>query len=331
MKYLNSSCLAGGCSGRLFTYEKETMEELMPSRDPEGNKGTFGKVLCIAGSVNMCGAALFCGKAALRMGAGMVRIFTREENRVIVQTAFPEALLSTYEVVKNASDCSTGREDTSGTEIQLRRKLAESLNWCDTITIGSGLGRDATAAYLVRILPSLISERSHIGSTGSEHRFRGLVIDGDAIRLIRCQNLYEAYSRAAESVPVVFTPHMAECADLLQTDMNTLRRNRARMIKSFADRMNCTIMCKDARTVIVSDFSDDTYINTSGNDGLATAGSGDVLCGMCAGILAQQAAPFEAACTAAFLHGRLAQLLSQSQSRASICASDLVEAIRLLR
>ena len=110
--------------------EKEILK-LLPDRPNRSHKGMFGKVLCIAGSVNMAGASYLCGYAALRTGAGLVRIFTREENRVILQMLLPEAILTTFSAEREAEE-----------------KLSEALDWADTVAIGPGLGKETWAAAL---------------------------------------------------------------------------------------------------------------------------------------------------------------------------------------
>ena len=305
-----------------FTYLGNSLKELLPGRDPSGNKGTFGKVLVIAGSRGVCGAAYLCTKAALRAGSGMARIYTQEFNREILQKMLPEAMCSTYGDVLSSGDLQT---------------LSKDLSWADVAAIGPGIGKGMEGrkllTHVLQYAAGLLEENSG--------RLRGLVIDADALRLIadsRSDNrqdsltpdLYDLLSRAGRRMPVIVTPHAAECAALLHTDLHALQQNRFLLLPEFAKAHHCVLLGKDARTLVAGWESSSLYLNTSGNDGLATAGSGDVLTGITAALLAQGMDGFEAACAAACLHGRLADLLLQTQSAGSIMASDLIDALTRL-
>ena len=146
----------------MFTFLKETAGDLLPARNPGGNKGTFGKVVLVAGRHNMCGAALLAGRACLSAGAGMVKIFTHESNRVIIQEELPEALLDTY------SDLDTPE--------QAAEKLRASLAWADIAAAGPGMGTDETGRALLGAVLDAVQAQ-----TGGP-RLWGLVLDADALR-----------------------------------------------------------------------------------------------------------------------------------------------------
>jgi len=167
----------------MFYYD-ESVKDLVPPRPLNGNKGTFGKVLVIAGSVNMAGAAVLAAKAAYRTGAGMVKVITPPENRVIIQEALPEALLGTIE------------------------NLEESLNWADVVLIGPGIGKEEEA---LRSLRRVLQERE-----------MPLVIDADALNLLAEQEeLQEALAvRAGETV---LTPHVGEFSRLTNERISVLK------------------------------------------------------------------------------------------------------------
>lgn len=305
-----------------FTYLGNSPDELLPKRAPSGNKGTFGKVLVIAGSRGVCGAAYLCTKAALRAGSGMARIYTQESNREILQKMLPEAMCSTYGDVLSGGDLQT---------------LSKDLSWADVAAIGPGIGRGREGLTL---LTHVLQYAAGL-SEEKNGRLRGLVIDADALRLIadsRSDNqqgapapdLYGLLAMAGKRMPVILTPHAAECASLLHTDLHALQQNRFVLLPEFARAHHCILLGKDARTLVAGCESPSLYLNTSGNDGLATAGSGDVLTGITAALLAQGEDGFKAACAAACLHGRLADLLLQTQSAGSIMASDLIDALTRL-
>lgn len=288
----------------MFTYRTETAQELLPARDGGGNKGTFGKVLVIAGSKGVSGACTMSARAVLRAGAGMVKVFTHEDNRVILQETVPEAM------------CRTWTED--GAFEDSRTALNADLGWADVAAIGPGLGTGERSRDLLVVVLDYAA-----GPAGK--RF-GLVIDADAVRLIEKYDLYEKLGAAGCASRVILTPHMAEGAALLRTCVSDLKADRFALSKEFADRYSCTLCLKDARTLIASPESAALYLNTSGNDGLSTAGSGDILTGVAAACLAQGMEAFPAACAASYLHGRAADRLTEggSMSRRSLMATDLL-------
>lgn len=297
----------------LFGYDTEKAGDLLPARSPAGNKGTFGKVLVVAGSRNMCGAALLCGTACARSGAGMVKIVTEECNRGIVQSAAPELLLDTWE----PSDFGDEKSRNA-----VFRRLSADLSWADTVVAGPGIGQGKAAGWLVAFILAWLAEKD----------FRGLVLDADAIRIIgKDPQLLSLAAKAGEHGPVVFTPHMAECAALLGMDVAALKKDWLPLLRQFADAHHCCILCKDARSAAAAFGEDRIYLNVSGNDGLSTAGSGDVLAGMTAAFLAQGMEAFPAACAASWLHGKAAEKLTKdgggSHNTRSLMAGDLVRAM----
>ena len=282
----------------LFIYDTEKAEDLLPARKASGNKGTFGKLLVIAGSVNVAGAALMCAESALRCGAGMVKVFTEEGNRSIIQTALPEAMMDTW----------TEEEDPSG-------RLDADLAWADVALIGPGIGKTKRMAGILKTV--LTSDR-----------IRGLVMDADAIRLIAEEDLYVRLKEAGLRMPVILTPHLAEFSALSGIPVRELAKNLPSYVKDFADRHHCVILCKDARSVAAGPGILPMYLNVSGNSGLAKAGSGDVLAGMCAAFLSQGMEAFPAACAASWLHGKAAELLTSEACQGtlrSLIATDLIK------
>ncbi len=261
--------------------------QLLPAREPAGNKGSFGKVLLIAGSVNMAGAAILAAKAAYRSGAGMVKVISSAENREILQTAVPEALF--------------------GTE----RELSAGMDWADVIAIGPGLGRDGRAAELLR----------QVLCRGE----RPTLIDADGLNLLSEQP--ELRRLLAESAgngrAVVLTPHVGELARLLGRSIAEIKEDLCRYGDSLAMELQAVVVAKDARTFICR-AGQPVCVNLSGNSGLATAGSGDVLAGMIAGLMAQDMDAYEAACTGAYIHGCLGDRVSGQYGEHACMAGDLV-------
>ena len=304
----------------VFTYRKEAPMSLLPKRRADGNKGTFGKILVIAGSRGVSGACTMSAQAALRMGAGMVRVFTHEDNRVILQETIPEAMCSTYSSLTKDSSGHAGRERTSSGDTfaeldsSVEQELLACLSWADAAVIGPGLGRSEGCRQLLAFV------LKHADALP-----RGLVIDADAIRLLaEGDGLYGELLSAGSRIPVILTPHPAECAALFHKTVSEVLANRFEWLPEFADRFHCTIAGKDARTLVASFGHTERYLNTSGNDGLATAGSGDVLTGIAAACLGFGMEGFAAAKAAVYIHGAAADALEEERSRRSIMATDLI-------
>lgn len=291
-------------------YFDETPTELLPVRKKNSNKGTYGKVLVIAGSKNMCGAAYFAATAAYRMGSGLVRILTAKENREILQRQIPEAVLTTYET----TDGDISEEDA--------KSIRESVAWASVIVLGPGLGMSAMSAKIVNyviceckvpllvdadglnIISRLISERvpEEEGVEGRIRYLSGLLPKG-----------------------TILTPHKKELSLLTGIPMADLVGCLIDSSAPCTYNNDLIYVKKDVRTIV--SFGNSDYINVSGNDGMATAGSGDVLAGIIAGLLAQGETPKMAAMSGCFLHGLAGDLAAKKKGPRSMLASDILEAI----
>ncbi len=287
----------------MYTYDTEKAADLLPPRRPDGHKGTFGKVLVIAGSRNMCGAALLCAESCARAGAGMVRLFTPECNRVIVQTRLPEMLLTTYD-----------EEDPMQASLQLR----EALVWADTAVIGPGLGRSAAAMSLLETLLRSAEEMPGL---------RGIVMDADALRLLASWDGYEKKLAARrQDLSLVLTPHLAEFAALRHTSVSVCRQDTEAQARALAAAARCVVICKDARTLVCDGNGGPAFLNTLGNSGMATAGSGDVLAGICGAFLAVCPDPVRAAAAAVLHHARSGDAAAARVGQQAMLAGDIRDA-----
>ncbi|MBS6195728.1 MAG: NAD(P)H-hydrate dehydratase [Clostridiales bacterium] len=272
----------------------------LPPRPQAGNKGTFGKVLIAAGSKNMSGAAYFAAKACLLSGAGMVRIFTPESNRVILQQQFPEAMLTTYEP-----------EEAKET---ILAKLEKARLWADVEAVGPGLGTSREAKWIL--------EEFFRGDAYDAHGKKPLVIDADGLNLLSVRmELLKNCKR-----PCILTPHMGEMTRLSGFTMEELKKEPEECLRSFQEKFPVITVLKDART-FTGIPGGNRFLNLTGNSGMATAGSGDVLTGMTAGLLAQKILPEQAAPLAVWLHGKAGDLAREKKGERSMTASDLLEAI----
>lgn len=286
--------LAGGDRFRKMksdTYQKtdEKILACLPERRKRSNKGTYGKVLCIAGSPDMAGAAYLCAWAAYRTGAGLVKILTPKENRVILQSLIPEALLGTF--------------DTDSMDFS---KVREALDWADTAAVGPGLGRESWAYELVR--------------TAYTEFQRPLVVDADGLN-----HLSEHRELLGERKgELILTPHPGEFARLTGQSIREITADIAGQAAEFAVKHSCICVLKDAPTAVGAP-SGDCYVNTTGNNGMSTGGSGDVLTGIIAGLLAQKTPALEAALLGVWLHGRAGDLAVKREGTYGMMARHLVE------
>ncbi len=272
-----------------FAYRPEEIS--LPERVSYSNKGTYGKVLMAAGSSGMAGAAALSAEAAFRSGCGMVRLYTHEDNRTILQTALPEALVSTY-----------GNGDPL-------KELESCFEWCDVTAVGPGISRsEAAGAILRRILTD---------SPGP------VVADADALNIISGDP--QMLLSAAQDV--VITPHVGEMARLTGLPARDITEHLIETAMDFAKSYNVVCVLKDARTVI-AEPGGRVCINLNGNNGMATAGSGDVLTGIIAAFLAQGLKPFQAAHLACAVHGRAGDAAAARLGKASVMARDIVGEIR---
>lgn len=278
---------------------------LLPVRRADGNKGTFGKVLIIAGSKTIAGAAMLAARSAFRIGTGMVKIVTAEENKNALQQFVPEAMLLTY------ADNVTKPE-----EEQFMTALQEAAGWADCILIGPGIGMERSAKKLLRF----VMQESRLP----------LVIDADGINLLAGDPaLQDIMSKEGEaSRTVILTPHLAEFARIYGSSVAQIRKNLPDHARLLAERLHCIVVCKDARTVVVQDKGIQGYLNTTGNSGMATAGSGDVLAGMITGLLAQGMQGMDAAVAGVYLHGCAGDLAAGQETEAGMMATDIIDCIK---
>lgn len=272
-----------------FGYEKQDLFLGFPKRKKNSHKGSYGKVLMIAGSKGMSGAAYLSAKAAYAVGAGLVQIYTHEENRVILQPLLPEAIITTY--------------DTFDSE-----QLEKLIQWADLIGIGCGLGKSDTAERVMQYT--------------LKRALVPCVVDADGINILSKHMEWIEETNAL----IVLTPHMKEMSRMLQCSVKELIEQRMEKLHAFVERYKVVCVLKDARTLVAKEHQN-TYLNLSGNAAMAKAGSGDVLAGVIVGILAQQCEPYTSACLGVFLHGLAGDMARDKKGAYSVLASDLVAEI----
>lgn len=288
----------------------EDREIRLPDRKSDSNKGTYGKVLIVAGNRDIAGAAVLSASAALRTGCGMVRVLTHENNRVILQTACPEVLVSTYreESLTSGTPGQTSLFDTS--EKSLPDIVKEAIAWSSVIAIGPGIGTDGFSEKLLKLT---------LQNAGS----RPVVLDADALNII---------SRNTEIMTdctsdMVITPHLMEMSRLTGVTVPEIKSHIIDVAADFASGYHVTVVLKDSRTVTAC-RSGEIVINMKGGNGMATAGSGDVLTGMIASLIAQGEEVEKASCLGVSLHGLAGERAAGKYGEHAMTARDIIEGIR---
>jgi ADP-dependent NAD(P)H-hydrate dehydratase len=274
----------------------ETVSALpvLPPRASDSNKGNFGRILIIAGSRGMSGAAILCSSAALRAGAGLVRV------------AVPAEILPT---VAGGNPCYTTAglpQDADGRLTAAARTELFALEPAqDVFAVGPGLQRSADLTTLLAELVANIP--------------KPMVIDADGLNAFvgRTQDLRSAAG------PRVITPHPGEFARLLGMEIKAVQAQRQELASAFARVHGIIVVLKGQGTIVTDGRR--LYQNITGNPGMATGGTGDVLTGIIAALIGQHLAPFEAAQLGVYLHGLAGDMARDQIGAVSLIATDLLD------
>ena len=280
---------------RTLLLTSESVFQCLPERAPSSHKGTFGHAGIIAGSVGKTGAAALAARAALRIGAGLVTVATPSSVNEVLEAKLLEAMTMPLPETKARTLARSGL-DRVLTFIQARTAIA----------IGPGLSTHHETVELVQAL--------------MKHLDRPSVLDADALNALvgRASLLTEC------KTPPILTPHPGEMARLeVDATTQSINADRIGTARRFARERGVFVVLKGARTVIARPDGL-VAICPTGNPGMATAGTGDVLTGMIVGLLAQRIPPWEAACAATYFHGLAGDLASQHLGQAGMLASDLI-------
>ena len=274
---------------------------VLPPRPADSNKGTFGRVLVVSGSLGMSGAAVLCGSAALRAGAGLVRVAVPSGILPIVAAGNP-----CYMTAPMPQDEHGRFTDSAAPQLV---GLAQGNN---VVAMGPGFGRSPTITALVSALLTQLS--------------MPIVLDADGLNALHTDRLRD---RAG---PLVITPHPGEFARLSGLDIPTIQSRRQEVSTRFAAEHGVTLVLKGQGTVVTD--GQRVFINSTGNPGMATAGSGDVLTGVIAAFLAQGLEPFAAAQLGVYVHGLAGDMARDALGEVGMIAADLLsylpQAIRRL-
>ena len=263
------------------------------------HKGTFGTALTLTGSYGMCGASILSAKAALVSGVGLVKSFVCDKNYSAFTSAVPEAV---------TIPCET---HLCGAPAIYEKQLVSALSGANALLLGCGLGLSEEAENIVKI----VLKTTNIPT----------VIDADGINIV-AQNIELLKEMNA---PKIITPHPKEMARLCKTNINEIENNRVEVAKRVAENTNSVVVLKGANTIIASPYGE-IFFNMTGNIGLATGGSGDVLAGMITARICKGETPLEAAKNAVWLHGFAADRLAQRYNYGGITPSDIISELKTI-
>jgi len=282
---------------------------LLAPRPPEANKGSYGHALIIGGSVGKAGAAAMAGFAALRAGAGLSTIATPKSVLATVANFHPEVM--TEPLAETTDGTISLRAIDSAVPALLERKTV--------VAIGPGISRNAETAEFVR---ALVNPGSKSRST------KPVAIPANAVIVLDADAL-NAFEGAANELKghgrgIVITPHPGEMARLTGLTIAEIQANRLDVARKFSREHELIVVLKGHRTLTAA--PDGTvWVNSTGNPGMATGGTGDVLTGMVAGLIAQDPQRvFEATALAVYLHGLASDLAAEALGERSLVATDLV-------
>jgi NAD(P)H-hydrate epimerase len=287
--------LIAGQDSVLTVTEPDEVKAMLNPRNPESNKGDYGRLLCVCGSEGMAGAAVMSARAAIRCGAGIVNVALPRSIYGIVASHAVEPVFTLLDLCNNGE-----LEPTSNTA------LLTALSKASACLIGCGLGKSEAATAM--LFDMLANARIP------------LIIDADGINIL-AENINRLKTVI---VPVVLTPHPGEMARLMKTTVQDVQSHRLEYARRFAMEYNVILVLKGAGTVI-AEPNGMLHLNMTGNAGMAKGGSGDVLAGMVASFIAQGIEPAKAAAGAVYFHGAAGDRCAKEFSQCAMLPTDIID------
>lgn len=281
-------------SNKIFLVEEEDVKKYLPVRKTNSNKYSNGKVFILAGSKGLTGAAYLCSESALRSGCGAVITGVPESINDIMENKLTEVMT----LPLNETEDST-------LSMKCYDEVSERLKWADTILIGPGLSKNDETMELVR---NIVKKND-----------LNYVIDADGIFAFK-DNLNLLRKRK-----IILTPHAGEFSGLIGKSSEEVINNFYELSTDFAKEYGTVLVLKNAPTIITN--GKEFYINPTGKENLATAGTGDVLAGIISGIYSQNKNAVESAIAGAYIHGKCGDNLYKSKASGSMTAGDLIPEI----
>ena len=280
---------------QVFRHDDASVARILPRRTRDVHKYSVGKVLVIGGSRQYTGAPAYAALAALRSGAGAVVLAVPSGVRQAIASRTRDVLLHALPETQDGTIARSGLDE-----------LTERMAWADAVVIGPGLGRNAETDELVREVFSVCPVP--------------LLVDADGLTAL-CNRSAREWGRPAATI---LTPHSGELARLLGTSAGDIEADRLHTALRSARRFASILVLKGASTLSVAPGGT-AIVNTTGNPGMATIGTGDVLAGVIGGLAAQGMPAHEAASAGVYLHGRAGDLAAQRFGQRSLLASDLLD------
>jgi len=285
--------------------DQALLRAVLPPRARRSHKGSYGWAVLLCGSEGMSGAAVLATRAALRSGVGIARVLTPACNRVVLQTAAPEAIVSVYGTAEEAAGYAEG----------------------DALVLGCGLGVSELSREALR----------GVLNTCQREEILPVVLDADGLNhLAKDPTLWDTSGLATHHRQVVITPHPAEMSRLCGRSVTAILADPVGTAKDFARKRGVTVVLKDAHTVVASPDGD-VFICAAGNAGMATGGSGDALAGVIGALLAQNRHRIgvdltvtEIAAAGVYLHAKAGDLAAEELGEHGMLPSDLIEKIPLV-
>ncbi len=279
--------------------DKNTVKRAIFKRPDDANKGTLGSLLSICGSYGMAGAAIMAGKSALRCGLGLLKTAVPKSIYPIAAQSILESVYYPLEETENGV--------ISANNIPFLLKEAEKSK---AVLIGCGL--------------TVCDDTKELINSFIENCTVPLVLDADALNCIADN---PDILKNAKS-PVIITPHPGEMARLVKSTAKYVNSNRTETALNFSTQYGVVTVLKGSGTIIASPDGN-CLINTTGNSGMATGGSGDVLAGMISSLLAQESSPFQSASASVYLHGLAGDIACRKYGKISMLPTDIIECIPL--
>ncbi|MCX7983485.1 MAG: NAD(P)H-hydrate dehydratase [Bacteroidetes bacterium] len=291
------SSLAQHASLKYSLIEQSDVRNLLPQRSQFAHKYSVGKVLVIAGSRGLTGAAAMCSLTAFRSGVGAVVLVTPDVVYPILAKKLTEVMVHPLPST-----------DAGTIDVQAMSLLEEKLQWADVVIVGPGLGQHQnTQQCMLTLLTS----------------YKGkIVIDADGLNMLARARFQWLNAKAQ----LILTPHVGEFSRLLGLNSSVIEKNRMLVAQQFAQENNLILILKGVPTVTASPTGE-VVVNSSGNPGMATAGAGDILAGLVGGLWAQGMLATEAAACAVYIHGVAGDIAAKNLGARSMLATDILRYI----
>ena len=281
-----------------YLVTEDDAEMLLPERKPDAHKGDYGKLFVLAGSTGLTGAAVMASNAALKCGTGLVVLGCPASLNPIFETKLTEVMTKPLPDVKKQGCLA----------LRGMGEIRQQIDWADAVAIGPGIGTHHETTELVQRLVTQVE--------------KPMIIDADGLNIIA----KDPEILKQHKGPLIISPHPGEFSRLCGKSIEEITDNRLELASAFAREYNVTVILKGASSII-ADPSGEAYINSTGNDGMATAGSGDVLTGLIGGFLAQGMDAAEAAVLATYVHGLAGDEAADITGKRGMIAGDILDSV----